>query len=114
MRSIQWPPDLSTGRPARVEGADALRQVIALALLGDACADPFGAARGLTAPDPAFRPRADIAGRVRAVFARLASERRAELVDVRVSRSGGRVTAAIDYRDLESGDRRATMEVSLA
>lgn len=114
MRTIQWPPDLTTGRPARAEGADALRQVIALALLGDASADPFGPARGLTAPDPAFRTSSGIAARVRAVFGRLASERRAELVDVRVSRMGGRVTAAIDYRDLESGDRRATMEVSLA
>lgn len=114
MRSIQWPPDLTTGRPARVEGADALRQVIALALLGDASANPFGARRGLTAPDPAFRARGDIGARVRAVFARLATEKRAELVDVRQTRSGGRVSVAIDYRDLESGDRRATMEVSLA
>lgn len=114
MRSIQWPPDLSTGRPARVDGADALRQVIALALLGDASADPFGPARGLSAPDPSFRPAQDIAGRVRAVFARLASERRAELLEVMTARRSGRVEVRIDYRDLESGDRRATLEVSLA
>ena len=113
MLSIQWPPDLTTGRPARVEGASALRQVIALALLGDASADPFAAGRGLDQPDPAWRSSAGIAARVRAVFARLASERRAELVDVQVRRESGRVMVAIDYRDLEQGDRRASMEVSL-
>ncbi len=114
MRSIQWPPDLSSGRPVRVEGPDALRQVIALALLGDASANPFGARRGLTAPDPAFRRSGDLTARVRSVFARLAAEKRAELVGVRQTRSGGRVVVAIDYRDLESGDRRASMEVPLA
>jgi len=112
MRSIQWPPDLTTGRPARVDGADALRQVIALSLLGDASADPFGPGRGLSRPDPAWRESRDIAGRVREVFARLASEKRAELVDVRVSRGNGRVAVEIDYRDLERGDRRV-MEVGV-
>jgi hypothetical protein len=52
------------------------------------------------------------AGRVREVFARLASEKRAELVDVRVSRANGRVSVEIDYRDLERGDRRV-MEVGV-
>lgn len=112
MRSIQWPPDLTTGRPARVDGADALRQVIALSLLGDASADPFGPSRGLTRPDPAWRDDRDLAGRVRDVFGRLASEKRAELIDVRVSRNNGRAAVQIDYRDLEQGDRRA-MEVAV-
>jgi hypothetical protein len=109
MLSIQWPPDLESGRAALVDGADELRQVIRLALLDAQNGNPFNSDLdpGGEAVWAAMAPAAsgEAAARVRSVFARLERERRARLEAVDVADAGatGDRTITVRYLDLETG-----------
>lgn len=108
-RTVRWPPDLRAGRLAwTADPGEAVRQIVRLSLSAASSANPFSSDRSLEAFDAL-----DAAGetrvrdRIRAVFVRLERERRARLLDLRISRDrgAGEVRAVIEYEDLETSRR---------
>lgn len=123
-RSIRWPPDLTGGRmaltadpddPLATDRGEAVRQLVRLACLDPSTSNPWdlGLADRVGVPESAFAgagAEAAVRSRLDLQFGELERQRRARLLEVRISSRDGERDVAVLYEDLEQGTRHELQE----
>lgn len=121
-RTIRWPLVISSGRATMTPDpmardltddgrTEALHQLISVALHDQSSTHPWDYRFGGSRTDRTFKPTgqrdaADAIADVRELFAELEADKRAKLLDVRVTGAGAERRIAIEYLNLEHGTRR--------